>query len=48
MFLPLVSFPYSNLAVLGKRKVKLQLGAKAVVVLGCPTVLTVWLNGKKP
>ena len=29
-------FSYNNLAVLGKRKVKLQLGAKAVVVLGCP------------
>ena len=29
-------FSYNNLAVLCKRKVKLQLGAKAVVVLGCP------------
>ena len=29
-------FSYNNIAVLCKRKVKLQFGAKAVVVLGCP------------
>ena len=36
MTLPLVIFPHNQFTVFCKRKVKLQLGAKAVVVLGGP------------